>query len=68
MTENEYRERRAALVSKAMRIDGRFFPRCLRARVRQIAQLDSEHDGTELDDSMRTLCGLWGIPEERRMP
>ena len=68
MTENEYRERRAALVSQAMRIDGRFFPRCLRARVRRIAQLDSEHDGTEFDDIMRTLCGLWSIREERRMP
>lgn len=68
MTENEYRERRAALVSQAMRIDGRIFPRCLAARLRMIARLDSEHDGTEFDDSMRMLCGLWGIREERRMP
>ncbi len=59
MTEKEYTERRAALVGQAMKIDIRFFPRCVRARLRQIARLDSEHRGMDYDVRKAELYKKW---------
>ena len=59
MTEKEYTERRAVLVGQAMNIDVRFFPRCVRARVRMIARLDSEHRGIDYDVRKAELYEQW---------
>ncbi len=71
MTEKEYRERRAELVSQAMRINGRFFPRCLTARLRMIAQLDAAHTGSSdiaaRLKSLREDFGAAGTEKERRL-
>lgn len=70
MTENEYRERRAEFVSQAMRINGRFFPRSLTARLRMIARLDAEHTGSSdiaarLKSLREEFCTA-GTEKERR--
>ena len=41
MTEQEYKEQRARWISQALVINKKFFPRCFKARVRELAKLDA---------------------------
>lgn len=59
MTEKEYTERRAALVGQAMKINRKFFPRCVKAKVRQIAQLESEYRGIDYETRKYELYKEW---------
>ena len=44
MTAKEYKEQRAYWLNAALSLNKRIFPRCFRARLREIAKLDAEHD------------------------
>ena len=59
MTAKEYITRRAALVGQAMKINSKFFPRCVKAKVRQIARLDSEYRGVDYDTRKAELYKEW---------
>lgn len=59
MTEKEYTERRAQLVGQAMKINRKFFPRCVKAKVRQIAQLESEYRGIDYETRKEELYNEW---------
>lgn len=59
MTEKEYTERRAALVGHTMKIDIKHFPRCVKARIRQIAKLDAEYRGTDYETRKNELYKEW---------
>lgn len=59
MTKGEYTERRAALVGQAMKINKKFFPRCVKARLRQIAQLENEYRGTDYETRKNELYKEW---------
>lgn len=59
MTEEYYKEQRAYWVEQAMSINRRFFPKCFRARVKEIARLDAEHDGRERSEVMKELLKQW---------
>lgn len=59
MTEKEYTERRAALVGQVKKTNRRFFPRCVKARLRQIAQLDSEYRGIDYETRKEELYNEW---------
>ena len=59
MTKEEYTERRAALVGQTMKINRKFFPRCVKARLRQIAQLESEHRGADYETRKNELYKEW---------
>lgn len=54
MTEQQYRRRRGELVSEiiTLRRHGHFL-RCVNHRIRQIAKLDNEHDGTPIEETLR---------------
>ena len=55
MTEQEYKEQRAHCVGAAMSINRKFFPRCFMAKIREIAKLDSAHDGRDFEEVKREL-------------
>lgn len=59
MTKEEYTERRAILVGQAMKINKKFFPRCVKAKLRQIAQLENEHRGTDYETRKNELYKEW---------
>ncbi len=59
MTKEEYTERRAQLVGQAMKINRKFFPRCVKAKLRQIAQLENEYRGTDYDTRKNELYKEW---------
>lgn len=59
MTEKEYTERRAALVGQAMKIDIKHFPRCVKAKLRQIARLENEYRGTDYETRKNELYKEW---------
>lgn len=59
MTKEEYTERRAQLVWQAMKINKKFFPRCVKAKVRQIAQLDCEYRGIDYETRKNELYKEW---------
>lgn len=59
MTEKEYITRRAALVGQAMKINPKFFPRCVKARLTQIARLDSEYSGIDFEQRKIELNKEW---------
>lgn len=50
MTAKEYKEQRAHWVGVAMNINRKFFPRCFKARIKEIAKLDAEHDGRDYEE------------------
>ena len=52
MTAKEYKEQRAYWLNAAKSLNKRIFPRCFRARLREIAKLDAEHDKRE-DEEVR---------------
>lgn len=55
MTERKYREQRAYWLDAALSLNKRIFPRCFRARLREIARLDAEHDKREIEEVKREL-------------
>ena len=59
MTEKEYTERRAALVGQVKKTNRRFFPRCVKAKLRQIAQLENEYRGTDYETRKNELYKEW---------
>lgn len=59
MTEKEYTERRAALVGQAMKINRKFFPRCVKTKLRQIAQLENEYRGADYKTRKNELYKEW---------
>lgn len=59
MTKEEYTERRAALVGQAKKINKKFFPRCVKAKLRQIAQLENEYRGTDYETRKNELYKEW---------
>lgn len=59
MTEKEYTERRAALVGQTMKIDIRHFPRCVKAKLRQIARLENEYRGADYETRKNELYKEW---------
>ena len=50
MAEQEYKEQRARWISQALVINKKFFPRCFKARIKEIAKLDAEHDGRDYEE------------------
>lgn len=50
MTAKEYKEQRAHWVGMALNINRKFFPRCFKARIKEIAKLDAEHDGRDYEE------------------
>ena len=59
MTKEEYTERRAVLVGQAMKINRNFFPRCVKARLRQIARLENEYRGADYETRKNQLYNEW---------
>lgn len=59
MTKEEYTERRAQLVGQAMKINRKFFPRCVKAKLRQIAQLENEYRGVDYETRKNELYKEW---------
>ena len=59
MTKEEYTERRAQLVGQAMKINRKFFPRCVKAKLRQIAQLENEYRGIDYETRKNELYKEW---------
>lgn len=54
MTQQQYTERRAQLISEliALRKTNKF-PRCINHRIRQIAKLDNDYDGTPIEETLK---------------
>lgn len=50
MTAKEYKEQRAYWLNAALSLNKRIFPRCFRARLREIARLDAEHDKRDFEE------------------
>lgn len=59
MNKEEYTERRAALVGQARKINRKFFPRCVKAKLRQIARLESEYHGVDYETRKNELYNEW---------
>lgn len=59
MTAKEYINRRAALVGQAMKINKKFFPRCVKAKLRQVARLENEYRGVDYETRKNELYKEW---------
>lgn len=59
MTKEEYTERRAQLVGQAKKINKKFFPRCVKAKIRQIARLENEYRGADYETRKDELYKEW---------
>ena len=59
MTKEEYTERRADLVGQAKNINRKFFPRCVKAKLRQIARLENEYRGIDYETRKNELYKEW---------
>ena len=59
MTKEEYTERRAVLIGQAMKINKKFFPRCVKAKLRQIARLENEYRGADYETRKNELYKEW---------
>lgn len=59
MNKEEYTERRAALVGQARKINRKFFPRCVKAKLRQIARLENEYRGVDYETRKNELYKEW---------
>lgn len=55
MTAKEYKEQRAYWLNAALSLNKRIFPRCFRARLREIAKLDAEHDKREYEEVRKEI-------------
>ena len=55
MTAKEYKEQRAYWLNAAKSLNKRIFPRCFRARLREIAKLDAEHDKREYEEMRKEI-------------
>ena len=55
MTAKEYKEQRAYWLNAALSLNKRIFPRCFRARLREIAKLDAEHDKREYEEMRKEI-------------
>ena len=61
MKETEYKEQRAYWLNAAKSLNKRIFPRCFRARLREIAKLDAEHDKREYEEIKQELYNDFGL-------
>jgi len=59
MTAKEYINRRAAIVGQTMKINKKFFPRCVKSRLRQIARLENEYRGADYETRKNELYEEW---------
>ena len=59
MTAKEYINRRAAIVGQTMKINKKFFPRCVKSRLRQIARLENEYRGADYETRKNELYNEW---------
>lgn len=55
MTAKEYKEQRAHWVGMALNINRKFFPRCFKAKIREIAKLDAMYNGRDFEEVKREL-------------
>ena len=55
MTAKEYKEQRAYWLNASLSLNKRIFPRCFRARLREIAKLDAEHDKREYEEVRKEI-------------
>ena len=55
MTAKEYKEQRAYWLNAALSLNKRIFPRCFRARLREIVKLDAEHDKREYEEVRKEI-------------
>lgn len=55
MTAKEYKEQRSTNRHAALSLNKRIFPRCFRARLREIAKLDAEHDKREYEEVRKEI-------------
>ena len=55
MTAKEYKEQRAYWLNATLSLNKRIFPRCFRARLREIAKLDAEHDKREYEEMRKEI-------------
>lgn len=55
MTAKEYKEQRAYWLNAAKSLNKRIFPRCFRARLREIAKLDAERDKREYEEVRKEI-------------
>lgn len=55
MTAKEYKEQRAYWLDAALSLNKRIFPRCFRARLREIARLDVEHNGRDFEEVKKEI-------------
>jgi hypothetical protein len=55
MTAKEYKEQRAYWLNAAKSLNKRIFPRCFRARLREIVKLDAEHDKREYEEVRKEI-------------
>lgn len=61
MTEQEYKEQRAYWVNAALSLDRTHFKRCVRARLREIAKLDTKHDNRDFEEIKQELYNDFGL-------
>ena len=59
MTKEEYTERRSVLVGQAKKINKKFFPRCVKAKLRQIGRLENEYRGVDYETRKNELYKEW---------
>lgn len=59
-----YTKRRAELVNQASNINGKFSPRCLHARLREIARLDADHDNRPYKEVENEIFEQWGVKKK----
>lgn len=59
-----YTKRRAELVNQASNINGKFFPRCLHARLMEIARLDADHDNRPYKEVEKEIFEQWGVKKK----
>lgn len=64
---SEYKEHRAHLINQLAGINFRFFPRCFRARLRDLAKLDAEHDGTTWEENYTELLNQFKAEKDGRI-
>lgn len=55
MKGQEYKEQRAYWLNAALSLNKRIFPRCFRARLREIAKLDTERDKREYEEVRKEI-------------
>ena len=61
MTEKQYITKRQELVNSALVISKRFFPRCVKARLKCVAHLDAEYNSSDWEDEYKRLLSVFEL-------